>query len=114
MARTKQAARHSDKLSLTNNMISPGAFIKRAVRNTISANIHISSKNRTGGIKRPSASRRYRPGALALKEIRKYQRSDALLLQKLPFQRLVKEIAHEITLDLRMQSQAILALQVKI
>ena len=56
--------------------------------------------------------RRFRPGTVALKEIRKYQRSTALLIRKLPFQRLVKEIAQDMfRCDLRFQSHAILALQ---
>mmetsp|Transcript_15474 Transcript_15474/g.21628 ORF Transcript_15474/g.21628 Transcript_15474/m.21628 type:complete len:136 (-) Transcript_15474:82-489(-) len=54
---------------------------------------------------------RFRPGTLALREIRKYQKSTDLLLRKLPFQRLVKEIAQEVKQDLRFQSQAVLALQ---
>eukprot|EP00435_Cladocopium_sp_Y103_P068286 s76_g31.t1 len=54
---------------------------------------------------------RFRPGTLALREIRKYQKSTDLLLRKLPFQRLVKEIAQEVKSDLRFQSQAVLALQ---
>jgi histone H3 len=61
-----------------------------------------------GGIKRPH---RYRPGTAALKEIRKYQKSTELLIRKLPFQRLVKEIALKHNVDLRFQSAAILALQ---
>ncbi len=36
---------------------------------------------------------RYRPGTVALREIRKYQKSTELLIRKLPFQRLVREIA---------------------
>ena len=35
----------------------------------------------------------YRPGTVALREIRKYQKSTDLLMRKLPFQRLVREIA---------------------
>ncbi|CRK25465.1 hypothetical protein BN1723_016377 [Verticillium longisporum] len=35
------------------------------------------------------AKRRYRPGTVALREIRKYQSSTDLLLRKLPFARLV-------------------------
>nr|XP_054954500.1 histone H3.X-like [Pan paniscus] len=62
----------------------------------------------TGGIKKPH---RYKPGTLALREIRKYQKSTQLLLRKLPFQRLVREIAQAISLDLRFQSAAIGALQ---
>jgi len=61
-----------------------------------------------GKVKRPH---RYRPGTIALREIRKYQNSTNLLIRKLPFQRLVREIAQEYMLDLRFQSTAILALQ---
>ena len=48
---------------------------------------------------------------MALREIRKYQKSTDLLIRKLPFQRLVREVAHEIKADLRFQTHAILALQ---
>jgi len=109
MARTKQAARHNNNLSQSKNTISPGAFIKCAVRNSPRVNIQTVRHKQTGGIKRPS---RYRPGALALKEIRKYQRSDSLLIKKLPFQRLVKELVQAVTMDLKMQGLAIMALQV--
>ncbi len=61
-----------------------------------------------GGVKKPH---RYRPGTVALREIRKYQKSTDLLLRKLPFQRLVREIAQDFKTDLRFQSTAILALQ---
>jgi histone H3 len=54
---------------------------------------------------------RYRPGTVALREIRRYQKSSDLLLRKLPFQRLVREIAQQFQEDLRFQSTAILALQ---
>ena len=60
------------------------------------------------GIKKPH---RYRPGTVALREIRKFQKSTDLLIRKLPFQRLVREIAGEFKSDLRFQTQAILALQ---
>ena len=46
----------------------------------------------SGGVKKPH---RYRPGDLALREIRKYQKSTELLIHKLPFQRLVREIAED-------------------
>lgn len=77
-----------------------------------------------GGVKRP---RRYRPGTVALREIRKYQRSTDLLIRRLPFQvccyllpadhgwgvgqRLVREIAQEFKSELRFQATAIMALQ---
>ena len=62
---------------------------------------------------RPAATQphRYRPGTVALREIRKYQKSTELLIRKLPFQRLVREIAQDFKTDLRFQSSAILALQ---
>jgi histone H3 len=62
----------------------------------------------TGGVKKPY---RYRPGTVALREIRRYQRSTELLIRKLPFQRLVREIAQDFKSDVRFQSSAIGALQ---
>jgi histone H3 len=52
------------------------------------------------------------PGTVALREIRKYQKSTELLIRKLPFQRLVRELAQDFKNDLRFQSAAISALQV--
>jgi histone H3 len=48
---------------------------------------------------------------VALRDIRRYQKSTDLLIRKLPFQRLVREIAAGVSKDLRFQSSAILALQ---
>ena len=59
----------------------------------------------------PPLLHRYRPGTVALREIRKYQKSTELLIRKLPFQRLVREIAQDFKTDLRFQSSAVLALQ---
>ena len=59
-------------------------------------------------IERP---RRFRPGTVALREIRKFQKSTDLLIRKLPFQKVVREIATQFKSDLRFQTQAILALQ---
>ena len=68
-----------------------------------------------GGVKKKY---RYRPGTVALKQIRQYQKTTELLIRKLPFQRLVREIAGDsevITSPLcgkvRFQSAAIMALQ---
>lgn len=61
-----------------------------------------------GGVKK---SHRYRPGTVALREIRRYQKSTELLIRKRPFQRLVKEIATDFQTDLRFQSSALMALQ---
>lgn len=64
---------------------------------------------RQGGVKQ--IKRRYRPRTLALKKIRYYQKSTNLLLRKLPFARLVREIAQDYKTDLRFAGAAISALQ---
>ncbi|GIL66218.1 hypothetical protein Vafri_19819, partial [Volvox africanus] len=93
MARTKQTARKS-----TGGKAPRKQLATKAARKTPA----------TGGVKKPH---RYRPGTVALREIRKYQKSTELLIRKLPFQRLVREIAQDFKTDLRFQSQAVLALQ---
>lgn len=94
MARSKQTARKST-----------GGKAPRRALATKSAR---KSAPSTGSIKKPH---RYRPGTVALREIRRYQKSTELLLRKLPFQRLVREIAQDFHSDLKFQSHAILALQ---
>ncbi|KAL8914571.1 MAG: hypothetical protein Q9172_007060 [Xanthocarpia lactea] len=79
------------------------------------------TKRRSSGVQSAGAeprtrkARRYKPGTLALKEIRRYQRSTDLLILKFPFSRLVREIALSLVPiggeTLRWQSQAIQALQ---
>ena len=68
-----------------------------------------------GGVKKHY---RYRPGTVALKQIRQYQKTTELLIRKLPFQRLVREIASDSEViksplcgKVRFQSAAIMALQ---
>ena len=74
-------------------------------------------RKNTGGVKKPRKPHRYRPGTLALMEIRRFQKSHELLIRKLPFQRLVREIVLENLPPgwkhghVRFQSQAIMALQ---
>ena len=63
------------------------------------------------GLPRNKKPHRFRPGVVALREIRKYQRKTELLIRKLPFQRLVREVAQDFKTDLRFQSHAVLALQ---
>jgi len=94
MARTKQTARKSTG--------------GKAPRKQLATKAARKSAPATGGVKKPH---RYRPGTVALREIRKYQKSTELLIRKLPFQRLVREIAQDFKTDLRFQSSAILALQ---
>jgi histone H3 len=62
----------------------------------------------TGGVKKPHC---YRPGTVALREIRWYQKSTELLIRKLPFQWLLHDIAQDFKTDLRFQSSAVMALQ---
>ncbi len=94
MARTKQTARKQTGSKAPRKQLGNKAARKSAP---------VSS-----GLKKPH---RYRPGTVALREIRKFQKSTELLIRKLPFQRLVREIATEFKSDLRFQSQAVLALQ---
>ena len=95
MVRTKKTARKC----LQNSGHSRMALAKKAAR---------KAAPQHGGIKKPH---RYRPGTVALREIRRYQKSTELLIRKLPFQRLVREIAQDIKSDLRFQESAVLALQ---
>ncbi|CAG7849987.1 Histone H3 [Serendipita indica DSM 11827] len=92
MARTKQTARKS-----TGGKAPRKQLATKQARKT-------APKTVASGVKKPH---RFRPGTVALREIRRYQKSTELLIRKLPFQRLVREIAQ----DLRFQSSAVLALQ---
>ena len=94
MARTKQTARKSTG--------------GKAPRKQLATKAARKSAPATGGVKKPH---RFRPGTVALREIRRYQKSTELLLRKLPFQRLVREVAAEYKNDLRFQASAIAALQ---
>ena len=93
MARTKQTARKS-----TGGKAPRKQLASKAARKATPAE----------GAKK---TRRYRPGTVALREIRRYQKSTELLIRKLPFQRLVREIAQDFKTDLRFQGSAVLALQ---
>ncbi len=91
MARTKSMAKQST------------IEIPRNLLKTIPRNLLTTIKDKR--------KHRFRPGTVALREIRRYQRSTDLLIRKLPFQRLVRELAQNFRADLRFQSNAILALQ---
>lgn len=92
MARTKQVARKSDTAA------------PRKIINERSRKVAVG----VAAVKKPH---RYKPGTVALREIRRYQKSTELLIRKVPFQRLVRELAQEVRTGLRFQSTAILALQ---
>ena len=93
MARTKQTASKSS-----------GGKAPRKQLATKAARREIQD----GGVRKPY---RYRPGTVALREIRRYQKSSDLLVRKLPFQRLVREIAADFKTDLRFQESGMSALQ---
>ncbi|KAE8219904.1 hypothetical protein CF326_g8850 [Tilletia indica] len=96
MARTKQTAR-----------MSTGGKAPRPVL----AKVSEAAKPAAGGVKKPH---RYKPGTIALREIRRYQKSTELLIRKMPFQRLVREICQNkfwFYEELRFQSSALSALQ---
>jgi len=64
-----------------------------------------------GAVRKPH---RWRPGTVALREIRKYQKSTDLLLRKLPFQRMVRDVASRYSPGnepIRFQASAIAAIQ---
>merc|ERR1712091_706511 len=94
MARTKHTARKSTGGKAPRKHIAH----KQASKKVVAA----------GGVKKPH---RFRPGTVALREIRRFQKSTELLIRKLPFRRLVREIASEYRSELRFQSSAVLALQ---
>ena len=93
MARTKQQVRKST-----------GAKVPRKQLATKAA----AMKTKVGAVKKPH---RFRPGTVALREIRRYQKSTELLIRKMPFQRLVREVAQGFKTDLRFQASAVMALQ---
>uniref|UniRef100_A0A8D0X6I9 H3 clustered histone 4 n=1 Tax=Sus scrofa TaxID=9823 RepID=A0A8D0X6I9_PIG len=117
MARTKQTARKS-----TGGKAPRKQLATKAARKSAPATGGVKKPHRyrpgtvalreirryQGGVKKPH---RYRPGTVALREIRRYQKSTELLIRKLPFQRLVREIAQDFKTDLRFQSSAVMALQ---
>lgn len=95
MARTKQLAPRSNGGG-------------KAPRKQLATKAARKSAPTAGGVRKPY---RYRPGTVALREIRRYQKSVDLIIRKAPFQRLVREIAQDLMSDLRFQSTAVLALQ---
>src|SRR5580698_306310 len=94
MARTKQTARKSTG--------------GKAPRKQLATKAARKSTPATGGVKKPH---RYRPGTVALREIRKYQKTTKLLMRQLPFQRLVREIAQDFKSAIRFQASCLMVLQ---
>ena len=115
-ARTKKTARKRTGKCARNQLASNlprKTLIKEQARKNVTKAAVAAQKNlgnlpRTGGLKKPM---RYRPGTVALREICRYQKSMELLIRKLPFNRLVREITQDFKTDLRFQPQANMALQ---
>ena len=89
------------------------ARIKKASRKNAPTKRPMPTRSVRAGVKKPH---RYRPGTVALREIRRYQKSTELLIRKAPFQRLVREVLQDLEQgmglkDMRLQSTAVLALQ---
>jgi histone H3/H4 len=101
MARTKHTARKSTP--------GTGGLHQSPKKAPLSLAKKAGKKTAPGSaIKKPH---RFRPGTVALREIRRYQKSTELLIRKLPFQRLVREIAGQFSENLRFQASAVAALQ---
>ncbi|KAI5192841.1 histone H3 [Nematocida sp. AWRm77] len=96
MARTKQTARKS-----TGGKAPRKQLATKAARKSTGPSTGISTK-------RPH---RYRAGTVALKEIRKYQKSTELLIRKQPFQRMVRGLCQDKKPDIRLQGSALASLQ---
>ena len=94
MARTKQTARKSNA--------------GKAPRKQLATKAARKSAPPAAGVKKPH---RYRPGTVALREIRRYQKSTDLLIRKAPFQRLCRELSQIHRADFKFQGSAIGALQ---
>ena len=103
IARMKRAAKRADTGASTSTDTGAGTGHGGGVRGA-----RKSTPTGSGGVKKPH---HYRPGTVALREIRRYQKSTELLIRKLPFQRLVREIAQDFKTNLRFQSAAVMALQ---
>ena len=88
----------------------PTTPTKKNVKKSVRATNNAARRNLpvTGGVKKPH---HYRPGTVALCEIRRYQKLTELLIRKLSFACLVQEIAQGCKTDLQFQKEAIAALQ---
>ncbi|GBF89194.1 histone H3 [Raphidocelis subcapitata] len=126
MARTKQTARKSTGGLKAKKLAAAKSPYKRAAHRTVPTPVPAKGKAKATakGPKGKAAKRRVpssqprikapaRRGAVALKEIRKYQKSTDLLLRRAPFARLIREIAQQqsVAQDLRFKGDAFMALQ---
>ena len=88
MPKTKTVA---GKASKSKKISVKGQLKSKAIKKTAPAE---------GGMK-DKAKRHYKPGTVALREIKKYQKSMNMLLPRASFQRVVRQITQAIDPDLR-------------
>lgn len=112
MARTKQTAMRYRGLAPRDALAAQAASAaghNQAPRKSLA--VHAVRKSAPAPPAQKKAHR-FRPGTVALREIRKYQKNTDLLLRRAPFQRLVREVAQDFTKEgIRFQSHALCALQ---
>lgn len=120
MARTKQTARQFTGFKTPRKQLvtvaARNACLPAVLVNRYNSPVHPPGgpNMACGGVRKPHGHR-YRPGTVALREIRRYQKSTELLIPRASFQKLVRSICDEVTPHLReplrFQSTALLALQ---
>jgi histone H3 len=103
MVRSKQTAPKRHKVNKMSTSTTPAEALTIVQRAAMS-----KATNDFSVVKKPH---RYRPGTVALREIRTYQKSTCNLIRKLPFRRLVREIMHEKNSVLRIKAAALEAIQ---
>ena len=103
MPRQKIAGKKQIKGSATKQNVATGSKASK------SAKVQKKTAPAEGGVK--IKSRRFRPGTVAIREIKRYQKATTFMLLKAPFQRFVRAICEGIDAQLRFQSAALLALQ---
>ena len=109
MARTKQTARKKTGGKSVLATLAANAARRGGPSKSPRGGGMVVTASLVGGVAKKK--RRWRNGTVALREIRKYQKSTQPLLRQLPFMRLVREIAQEFKSDLRWNPQAFAALQ---
>lgn len=121
MPRLKNTARKSTGLGFSRipihlngkkviSRITPYARKSTSKQSNFTTAKRIENAKTAANVAKPS---RYRPGVLSLREIRRYQKTTELLLRRAPFQRLVREIAHQFKDDFLFRVGALEALQVR-
>jgi len=118
MARTKgsaikkAAATRAAQSQLNSTRYGQGAGKPKSYTAQVNINRRRGKKKRSETPAEGRKPRRHRPGTVALREIRKYQKSTSLLMRKLPFAKLVREVAQDFKTNLRFTPEAFMVCQV--